>query len=126
MPVKVTIALPSKLLNRYRPLELKTYQIVVQIPILGQKVSVNFEAMLYECPKKHYTYIYQHTDEERRAIIACSKCGADAQGLTIKYRWEYHADYTECRGCGSGFDFKAGKPRCKKDCPYERIGHNQY
>ena len=126
MPVKVEVVIPSEILDKYRPLKEKAYKVSVQIPIWGQKISINYEAMLYECVKKHATRIYQHTNEERQAIISCPKCGADAQGLTIEYRWDYHADYTECRGCGAGFDFKGGKPRCTKDCPYERIGHNQY
>jgi transcription elongation factor Elf1 len=123
MPISLTI--PAKILDKNRPLKFSKHRLEVKVRLWDQEIPIAYEAYLYECLRKHTTYIYRHKDEELPVIVMCPQCGADSQGLTLMWRWEYHSDYTECRGCGQDFNFKKGEPSCKADCPYERVGHAQ-
>lgn len=122
----IRVELPTNVLDKHRPSTLSTHKVTIQISLWSQVVQVPLEAHLYECPRLHATYHYWHLDEAKRPILPCSTCMADAQGLTLQYRWEYHSDYTQCRGCDQYFSFQKQKPTCAATCPYERVGHKDY
>jgi len=125
MPISVTVQIPDKILNRLGPQKFDKHSVTVNLAILDQQVSIVFQADVYICPKNHSTYVYHHKDEQKAAIVTCAHCGADAQCMTLKWRWEYHADYTVCRGCERFWSFKDNKQQCAPTCPYELIGHSQ-
>lgn len=125
MPINVTIQISDKILNRLRPQKFDKHSVTINALVLDQQISIVFQADVYICPKNHNTYLYHHKDEQKAVIVTCAHCGADAQCMTLKWRWEYHADYTMCRGCERFWNFKDSKHQCAATCPYELIGHSQ-
>ena len=123
--MSVAVTLPQAIFDRYRPSEFSKHRVTVNVPLLGTSVALDFDAYLYECPLEHITYVYRHADENNPEVMMCPECGADSQGLTLEWRWGYHSDYTECRGCGDWWDFQKSKPSCRPKCPYELVGHAQ-
>lgn len=124
--IVLQLAVPQNVVDKVRPSKGTTFKIDADVFVMwGQPLRLPFFAHLWSCASGHSFVVYQHDNEPVVEIRPCSKCGADAEDLTNMWRWEYHSDYTACRGCGQGFSFQKKRKTCVSTCPYEKIKYRR-